>query len=306
MMDDDGNGLVDEGCTCDPETTQPCWPGTITRRGVGACRDGVQRCEAFGEFMAWGACNDAVLPSEEIAGNCIDEDCDGVMPGCEGSSCAEFENCGPNGVDEDCDGLIDCNDPDCPSCDAPPGCTPTYEFCTGGVDEDCDGSFDCADTDCSSSMDCRPPGCEPEFPFFVEIACGDGRDNDCDSLIDCMDPDCRSPGRCGCAPSESRCSDGTDEDCDHATDCGDTDCQRCVPGASRWCDDPMYCHWGRQTCDSEGHWGTCVEVPDAPTGCDGTRAYSRDCCVDSGACCENYPTDHSSVGHCDMVERSCG
>ncbi len=31
------------------------------------------------------------------------------------------------------------------------------------------------------------------------------------------------------------------------------------------------------------------------TACSGTL-YNRDCCVMQGQCCQNYPTDNSSVG----------
>lgn len=301
--DDTGEGYVDEGCTCPSVGEwQYCWPGDPGRRNVGACRDGVQYCVEFGEFLSWDLCNGAVLPRPEIEGNGIDEDCDGNDPG-GSTTCGEFEDCGPNGLDEDCDGLADCNDPDCamqPGCAS--SCMPTETSCADGLDDDCDGFVDCADTSCGSAEECEPPpppppGCTREFPFFVEIRCTDMRDNDCDTYIDCADSDCRSPGNCGCAARETACSDGVDEDCDGDVDCGDTDCQRCVPGQRRWCDDPTYCHWGIQDCNADGSWGACIETTERPGDCSGS-IYSRDCCVDAGECCENYPTDRTSVGTC--------
>jgi hypothetical protein len=304
-LDNNGDGLIDERCPCVEGERQSCWPGTTSRRRIGACRDGVQVCEPFGEFTGWGACVGSVGPSAEIAGNGIDEDCDGADQG--GSSCIarEFgEGCG-DGSDEDSDGLVDCADPDCaadPTCSST--CTPSEagEQCTDGIDNDCDGVVDCLDGDCAIHERCAPPpppppGCRPEFPFIVEASCGDGRDNDCDSRIDCDDSDCVRPGSCGCDSRESACSDGMDNDCDGDADCTDLDCQRCTAGSYRFCDDPMYCHWGRQECGSDGRWGTCVEVTTPPPGCSGSL-YSATCCVDAGECCQNYPADDSSIGDC--------
>jgi hypothetical protein len=304
-IDDNGDGLIDENCPCTEGERQACWPGTATRRGVGACRDGVQICEPYVEFTAWSQCTGAVLPGAEITGNGIDEDCDGADAG--GRTCLanEFgESCG-GGDDDDCDGLVDCDDPDCSTSAGCAGsCTPSEESCDDGIDNDCDGAGDCLDPDCDAHANCAPPpppppGCTAQFPFFLEIQCGDSRDNDCDRNIDCADSDCVKPGSCGCPSREDACGDGTDNDCDGDVDCGDLDCQACTPGMWRWCDDPQYCHWGRQDCGSDGRWGTCVEVDDAPGDCgDAGRTYSATCCVDAGACCQNYPVDDTSIGNC--------
>ncbi len=305
-VDDDGNGLIDEMCTCLESQTQVCWPGTGSRRGVGACRDGIQTCEAFGEFFAWGECRNYRLPSAEIPGNGIDEDCDGSEPG--GPVCApeEFgESCG-DGIDDDCDGLLDCADPDCAALETcMESCVPSSEVCDDGRDNDCDGDYDCRDSDCESSSICAPPpppppSCTREFPFFAEVACGDGRDNDCDGDVDCDDSDCLRPGTCGCDTREDMCSNGTDDDCDGSSDCADLDCQRCTAGTSRWCDEPTYCHWGTQECGPDGRWGECLETEDRPGSCTGDL-YSATCCVEEGGCCQNYPVDDTSLGDCDSI-----
>ena len=306
-LDDNGDGFIDENCDCTEGERQGCWPLGASRRGIGACRDGVQVCEPYVEFRAWSACTNPVLPQPEIPNNGIDEDCDGGDEG--GRTClsSEFgEGCG-GGVDDDCDGLVDCDDPDCaptPACAS--SCVPNEfgELCTDSIDNDCDGRTDCLDNDCASSSICTPPpppppppGCTPQFPFIAEILCGDGRDNDCDGNIDCADSDCERPGSCGCANREDACGDGMDNDCDESTDCEDLDCQACTPGQQRWCDDPMYCHWGRQECGSDGRWGTCVEVSAGPSGCSGSL-YSASCCVSAGGCCQNYPENDESIGNC--------
>ncbi len=303
-LDDNGNGLVDEGCPCKTGQTQKCWSGPASVRNVGACKDGVQACQSFGEFMSWGQCLGEVLPSTEIPGNGIDEDCNGSDPGGACKPTSSTEVCG-SGKDDDCNGLQDCQDPACASV-----CNCSKEICNDGKDNDCDKLIDCKDPDCATATNCQPkPGCTPQFPFFLEVACGDGKDNDCDGKIDCADPDCKQPGQCGCAARETNCHDGVNEDCDKYTDCADEDCEPCQPGTMRYCDTPTQCNWGKQNCGPDGHWGDCNETTDIPANCGGVgaggsgTAYSRDCCLQAGKCCQNYPTDQSSVGNCPGVTK---
>ena len=86
-VDDDGDGAIDEDCGCEPDTDRFCYIGDPAVRGVGACAEGVQVCDASQEFPEWGECLGAVLPSAEVVGNGIDDDCDGLAD-CEDT---EFE-----------------------------------------------------------------------------------------------------------------------------------------------------------------------------------------------------------------------
>ncbi|MBX3268716.1 MAG: hypothetical protein KF729_00560 [Sandaracinaceae bacterium] len=71
--DDDCDGLVDEGCPCEPGAVQACFGGPPARRGVGACQDGSQVCLGSG---TWGPCAGGILPSADACTG-RDDLCDG-------------------------------------------------------------------------------------------------------------------------------------------------------------------------------------------------------------------------------------
>jgi hypothetical protein len=81
-LDDDCDGVIDNG------VTQPCYTGSPSTRGIGACHDGVNTCDAgvFGTL-----CFSEVLPApHEVCGNRVDDDCNGqVDDGCstDGGAC---------------------------------------------------------------------------------------------------------------------------------------------------------------------------------------------------------------------------
>lgn len=126
---DPANGCESTGaCTCTPGDTRSCYSGPADTRGVGACSDGVQTCNADG--TAWSACDGDQLPEDEVCGDSIDNDCDGET----------------DGADEDGDGFSVCDGDCCDSaadgCDDPELVNPgAYDF-ADGVDNDCDGLTD--------------------------------------------------------------------------------------------------------------------------------------------------------------------
>jgi len=83
-LDDDGDGQIDGQCACAAGAEQGCFPGDPALRGVGQCQDGRQLCgSSGGEFGSWSACEGAVLPSTEVCGDGIDQDCDGADLPCD-------------------------------------------------------------------------------------------------------------------------------------------------------------------------------------------------------------------------------
>jgi hypothetical protein len=79
--------------------------------------------------------------------------------------------------------------------------------------------------------------------------------------------------------------------------------QLCVTGAVRWCDyfgDAIDAGgnyaWGKQVCNDDGTWGTCVAVQVNPPGCDPTY-FDGDCCAEGGACCQVYDSFGESASY---------
>jgi hypothetical protein len=79
-VDNDCNGVVDEGCApCVPGQTRGCYDGPAHTVGVGACHAGSETCamQANGS-SAWSACTNEVTPTPETC-NHVDDDCNGSV-----------------------------------------------------------------------------------------------------------------------------------------------------------------------------------------------------------------------------------
>lgn len=119
---------------CEPGDADDCYEGPPGTRDVGLCLGGSHTCGMTG---TWGTCTGQTVPSQEICGNDIDEDCDGSLVAvdqdgdgwstCDGDCCddeiigcvdAALVNPGAfevegNDVDDDCDGMLDEATPTC-------------------------------------------------------------------------------------------------------------------------------------------------------------------------------------------------
>jgi hypothetical protein len=73
-VDDDCDGVIDEGCECIDGVTQGCYSGAAGTEGVGVCHGGTRTC-ALGQ---WGACTGEHTPDAEVCDG-LDNDCDGMV-----------------------------------------------------------------------------------------------------------------------------------------------------------------------------------------------------------------------------------
>ncbi|MCB9642230.1 MAG: SH3 domain-containing protein [Myxococcales bacterium] len=160
--DDNCDGQVDEGCgtttTCNNGETRPCYSGAAATKDVGACRVGTQTCQ----FSQWGACQGEVVPTQEVCGNNIDDDCNGQVDDNCGTTqpgdCVDNDKDG-YGIGPGCKGLQDCDDNDKA---VNPGAS---EICGNGKDDDCNGGdaqcgkLNLGEEGCRKTEDCLSNFC---------------------------------------------------------------------------------------------------------------------------------------------------
>jgi Cys-rich repeat protein len=196
-LDNDCDGLVDEGCGTPCRTDLECALGQVCTNGV--CVAQSLPCSSDidcppGEVCVTGLCQPSCTDMDGD-GYCAFEDCDDQNPSIHP---AAFEAC--DGLDNDCDGQVDegcsmtcasnadcaagevCIDGVCipagPQCSQDLDC-PAGQVCIAGTCQpactDFDGDGFCAGEDC----DDRDASVNPAASELC-----DGRDNDCDGLVD--------------------------------------------------------------------------------------------------------------------------
>ncbi len=74
-LDDNCDGVVDEGCVCTPGNVESCFVGAPGKLDVGPCRSGTQTCHGAG---AWGSCLSYLGPTPEVCDG-VDNDCNGCI-----------------------------------------------------------------------------------------------------------------------------------------------------------------------------------------------------------------------------------
>ena len=158
------------------------------------------------------------------------------------------------------------------------------------VENGCKEACDCLDNDGDGTVD---EGCG----IFWTLSCIDGCncvDDDGDGQID---EDCTT-STMDCGKELCNC---VDDDGD-----GKIDESCCLPGDVRFCDENIYCAWGKQTCKEDGSWSKCLEISpnDIPGPCqpyydfdEEVTIYDKSCCVSAGFCCQDYP-EWESIGNC--------
>ena len=172
---------------CIPGDFLNCYTGPAGTMGVGVCKPGIRTCTPAGIF---GDCVGEVVPSPEICGDVLDNNCNGAIDeGC--PTCSDGIKNG-NETDVDCGG----------SC--PTKCAAGLMCITGG---DCQGGV------CSGNHLCAAPSCADMVKNGTEtdVDCGGGICPSCTTNKSCIgNGDCQSgycsSGTCQLKPQGASCS----------------------------------------------------------------------------------------------------
>ena len=271
-IDDDCDGVVDEGCR-DTDGDGSPWPvdcddddATIFPGATETCNGRDDNCDGVADEGVTNRCGGCGMPAaSDECGNGLDDDCNGVVD--DGCACEPdaTQACyggpaGTAGVGRCVAGTQVCTTDEFTRWGECTGqMLPAPEVCNG-VDDDCDGEVD--ERWAAGSNTCG---------YCDGTESCDGVDTDCDGRLD--EGLVNSCGVCGEADPIETCN-GVDDDCDAIVDEGVTNaCGTCFPEpcfTDGW-DMPSDCTAAGRTCEGiEPH-------PDFPDGVTlGQSAFDND------------------------------
>ena len=180
-IDQDCDGQ-DQPCGCFDDVDQDGYISEAACGGVDCCDTGAEAVLGCAADTAAGIHPGAA----EICEDGIDQDCDGIDPGCVCDTDADSDGY----ITIECEGGTDCNDADG---DIHPGAA---EICEDGIDQNCDG----VDPACVCDTDLDGDG-------YISDECPDG--TDCDDSNPTIHPGAFD----GCDMIDNDCDGEIDEDC---------------------------------------------------------------------------------------------
>ena len=159
-----GGGGAGGSGACEPGELRPCYTGPEGTKSVGACKGGLETCDASGS--GWGACVGETVPVAETCDTPFDDDCD-MMVNEEGVGCSctpgTMLPCysGPAGTENNLPckaGTQMCNETGVGFGACMGEVAPLPEDCSTPADDDCDAVETNGDPDVDSFCKCIPGG----------------------------------------------------------------------------------------------------------------------------------------------------
>ncbi len=316
-----GQGGSGGSGVCVAGAMDPCYTGPPGTQGVGACKGGVQTCNAEGS--AFGACVGQVLPSTETCATPLDDDCNGAVneggPGCacapDATTACYTGAAGTLGVGLCKGGQQTCN-----------AQGTGYGACAGEVVPAAETCLDAFDNDCNGETNEDGAGCVCAPSTITSCYTGPAGTAGvglCKAGLHTCDALGTSYGPCAgeALPQPETCATPGDDDCNGQVNEGGAGCV-CAPNGAVSCyPGPAgtpgvgICKAGTQLCNAQGTaLGACSGAVQ-PQGeicgdsldnnCDGQVNEGCGCVPGSTTPCYNGPPGTMGVGACQGGTQTC-